>query len=126
MYETSLVTKSTGRPVGLFRNFLRLLIHVLLSVFRPRFHIVKDRPDYLALDADSYTVVASKPEQIVRINGQTVATFKSVEAIHIRHFVRGSGDRQNEWWTVSLKIAGRPSSWESLKIRWRPPSQRRI
>lgn len=107
MYETKYATKSAGQDVALLRNFFRLLVHVLLGVFRPRFYIVDDQPDFLALNANGYTVVASKPGQIISINGQTISTFKSVEAIHIRHFVRGAGDRRREWWTVSLKIARR-------------------
>ena len=109
MYETKYATKSWGQHEGLLRNFFRLLIHVLLGVFRPRFYIVDDQPDFLTLNANGYTVMASKPEQIVSINGQTIATFKSVEAIHIRHFVSGAGERRREWWTVSLKIARRRS-----------------
>jgi hypothetical protein len=81
----------------------------LLGLVRPRLYILDDEPDFLALDANGYTVVASKPEEIIRINGKTVATFKSVETIHIRHFVSGGGDRKREWWSISLKIAGKPA-----------------
>lgn len=109
MYESKHAAKPAGRPVGLFRRFFRLPVHVLLGVIRPRLYIIDERPDFLALDANFYTIVASKPEQIVSVNGETIATFKSIEAIHIRHFVRGAGDRRRERWTVSLKIARRPA-----------------
>jgi hypothetical protein len=107
MNETKYSTKSEGQPVSLFKSLFRPLVHVLLSLFRPRLYIVDDLPDFLAMDSNGYTVVASKPERIVSINGLPIATFESVEAIHIRHFVSGAGNRRREWWAVDLKILRR-------------------
>ncbi len=108
MNETQHATQSTNLPSALFRSIFRLLVHVFLSSFRPRLYIVDDEPDFLTLDENGYTVVASKREQIISLNGKTVAVFKNVEAIQIRHFVRGAGNGRREWWTLSLKLTRRP------------------
>ena len=92
-------------PIGVFR----LLGRLVLGFFWPRLRIVNDQPGYLTLDANGSTVAASANTQRVTRNGQTVAAFKNVEAIHIQYFVRGWGNRQREWWTVSLKTVGSPA-----------------
>lgn len=108
MTETARPRQVDNPFFTIFKSILRLLGHIILSALRPHLRIVDDEPNLLTLDSNCYTVVASRDEGIVTLDGQTVAVFKSIEAIHIRHFVSGAGNRRREWWTLSLKTARRP------------------
>lgn len=94
---------------ALLTGFLRLIDRAVFNFFFPKLSIVVDQEDFLAIDTNGCTLVASKHEQVVTLNGQRIATFKNVEAIHIQHFVRGAGRRQKEWWKLSLKTAQQPA-----------------
>jgi hypothetical protein len=88
-------------------DILRFLRHAVTGFLWPRLSIVDSEPGFLALDANGYIVEASQREMAVTSNGHKVAAFKDIQAIHIQHFVNGSGNRRREWWTLSLKTLGR-------------------
>ena len=67
----------------------RLLAHAVASFWWPKLSIVTDQPGLLVLNANGFTVTASRAEQVVMLNSQPVAFFKGVKAIRL--FVEFSG-----------------------------------
>ena len=110
---------------AIWRNIVRVLGHVVISYVPPRLYIVDDKPNFLTLNANFYTVAASKHEQVVTLNGQIVAVFKSIEAIHIRHFVSGAGNREENGGHSALRQQqeGHRLTWERHRTLWKRRSQ---
>jgi hypothetical protein len=57
----------------------------------------------LVLNADGWIVGFDKPSQVVTYSGKPVASFSTVEAVGVQHFVNG---KRFEWWVLSLKLRG--------------------
>ena len=89
----------------------RLLAHAVASFWWPKLSIVTDQPGLLVLNANGFTVTASRTEQVVMLNSQPVAFFKGVKAIQLQHFTSGAGNRKREWWIVSLQLSGRKAAY---------------
>lgn len=65
--------------------------------------IERDDEKRLVLNADGWLVTFDKPSQAVTYSGTAVASFSSVDAIEVRHFVNG---KRFEWWVLSLRLLG--------------------
>jgi len=57
----------------------------------------------LVLDADGWSVTFDKRTQAVSYSGRSVASFSSLDAIEVAHYVNG---KRYEWWVLRLKLFG--------------------
>jgi hypothetical protein len=65
--------------------------------------IEREDQNQLVLNADGWLVGFDKPSQVVSYSGRSVASFSTVEAVGVQHFVNG---KRFEWWVLSLKLRG--------------------
>jgi hypothetical protein len=65
--------------------------------------IENDEKDNLVLSADGWLVEFNGPAQMVYRAGRVVASFQSVIAVDVEHFVNG---KRFEWWVLSLALQG--------------------
>lgn len=65
--------------------------------------IEREDQHQLVLNADGWIVGFDKPSQVVSHSGRPVASFSTVEAVGVQHFVNG---KRFEWWVLSLKLRG--------------------
>ena len=62
-----------------------------------------DDENGLVLNADGWPVTFDKRSQLVSYSGRAVASFSSLNAIDVMHFVNG---KHFEWWVLRLRLRG--------------------
>lgn len=99
-------SRGAGRSIG---ATVRAVLHALRDRTFPNLTVLLDRPGRLILNASGNTVVASRHERTVTVNGAVVATFDELEAIHVQYFLDTleDGNDANQRWTLNLKPTDR-------------------